>query len=305
MAQFDVLGIGRPYADTLVPVSHLPTADEVLSVEGIEQQGGGPVPTAMVTVGKLGRSAAIWGRVSADHYGEFLRQDFIRHGVDTTYLESCPGYHPALAVILVDRATRTRAILHNQGNVPLPVAGDISADVVRQCRILHLSGSYMLAEIEAARLAKEAGVLVSVDGGAGLWKPGMESLVSQADVLVAARHFAEQAADCFNLAACAQALLSRGPRTVVITDGADGSHGWTSEGQYYYQPAFSVTVVDTTGAGDVYHGAFLFGLLNDWPLPRIMAFAGATAALKCTRVGGRAGIPTLSELEQFLNRVSH
>jgi sulfofructose kinase len=305
MARFDVLGIGRPYADTLVPVPHLPTADEVLSVEGIEQQGGGPVPTALVTVGKLGRSAAIWGRVSADHYGEFLRQDFIHHGVDTTYLQSCPGYNPALAVILVDRATGTRAILHHQGNVPLPTAVDISADVVRECRILHLSGSYMLAEIEAARLAKAAGVLVSLDGGAGLWKTGMDRLVSQADVLVAARHFAEQAADCSSLAACAQALMSRGPRTVVITDGADGSHGWTFDGRYYYQPAFSVTVVDTTGAGDVYHGAFLFGLLNDWPLPRMMAFASATAALKCTRVGGRAGIPTLSELEQFLNRVSH
>ena len=300
MARFDVLGIGRPYIDTLVSVSHLPSADEVLNVEGIEQQGGGPVPTAMVTVGRLGKRAAIWGRASGDHYGDFVRQDFVRHGVDVTYLESRPGCRAALAVILVHRATGTRSILYNQGDVPPLMASDISADTLGQCRILHLSGSYMDAEIAAARLAKEAGVLVSVDGGAGLWKPGMETLVELADVLVAARHFAEQAADCADFRVCAEALLRQGPRTVVITDGARGSYGWTSGGLHCHQPAFSVKVADTTGAGDVYHGAFVVGLLNDWALPRIMAFASATAALKCTRIGGRAGIPTLREVEEFL-----
>jgi ribokinase len=122
-----------------------------------------------------------------------------------------------------------------------------------------------------------------------------------ADVLVVARRFAQDVTGLSDVGDCARALLDGAASTVVITDGASGSHGWTAGGRSHYQPIFDVQVLDTTGAGDVYHGAFVFGVVQGWPLEQNMAFASATAALKCTRVGGRAGIPSLPEVERFLS----
>jgi sulfofructose kinase len=144
-------------------------------------------------------------------------------------------------------------------------------------------------------------VLVSFDGGAGLASPDKVELLDLCDVLVVARQFAQEVTGFNDGADCARALMSRGAHTVVITDGTAGSHGWTADGQNCHQPAFEVQVQDTTGAGDVYHGAFVVGLLEGWPLGRNMTFASATAALKCMRVGGRAGIPSMSEVQRFLD----
>ena len=119
-------------------------------------------------------------------------------------------------------------------------------------------------------------------------------------MLVVARQFAQDVTGETDLPACARALLDYGAQMVVITSGGNGSYGWTAGGESCHQPAFDVQVVDTTGAGDVYHGAFLVGYLRGWSLREIMAYASATAALKCMRVGGREGIPTHTEVEAFL-----
>jgi sulfofructose kinase len=300
MADFDVVGIGRPYFDQLLIVPHLPAADEVLQIKHYEPQGGGPVPTALVTLARLGASTAIWGTVGGDRQGDFVVADFDRYGVKRDHLIICPGTETAFSVILIDQATGTRSILYHRGNTPsLEPAGIDSATVARG-KILHLSGSYQDAEIRAARLAKSLGVTVSFDGGVGLVRPGISELVDLADILVVARSFAEGVTDLSDLEACARNFLGRGPRTVVITDGVAGSWGWTQAGECHYQPAFRVEVEDTTGAGDVYHGAFVYGALRNWSLPQTLRFASAVAALKCMRVGGRAGIPTLSDVERFL-----
>ncbi len=300
MADFDVLGIGRPYFDQLLVVPHLPAPDEVLQVTHYEQQGGGPVPTALVTLARLGTSAAIWGTVGGDQQGEFVVGDFDRYGVNRDHLIVCPGTETAFSVILIEEATGARSILYHRGNTPSLDPSGIDAAIVARGRILHVSGSYQDAEIRAARLAKSLGMTVSFDGGAGLVRPGIGELVDLADILVVARAFAVGVTGLRDREACARSLLGRGPRTVVITDGVAGSWGWTDAGESYYQPAFQVDVADTTGAGDVYHGAFVYGVLQDWPLQRALRFASAVAALKCTRVGGRAGIPALKDAERFL-----
>lgn len=300
MSEFEVLGIGRAYADLLLVVPHMPQVDDVLIVEQVGHQGGGPVPTAMVTVARLGWSAAIWACISDDSYGDFIVADFKAYGVNVDHLQVFPGYHSPLATVLVDRASQTRSIMSYRGSLPPPTASDFDENLARGCRILHLSGSYVEVELKAARAAKSLGVTVSFDGGAGLASPRQVELLRLCDVLVVARRFAEAVTGSNELEDCARGLLKFGAHTVVITDGTAGSHGWTAAGQRCYQPAFEVEVVDTTGAGDVYHGAFVVGLLEGWPLPRNMAFASATAALKCTRIGGRAGIPTMPEVEQFL-----
>jgi len=300
MADFDVLGIGRPYFDQLLVVPHVPVADEMVYIEHYEQQGGGPVPTALITLARLGASTAIWGNVGSDQHGEFLAADFARHGVNRDHLTVVPGLATAISVILIERASGMRSIMPYRGNTPELDPRQIVPEIVSRGRILHVSGSYQQAETKAARVAKSLGVEVSFDGGAGLVRPGIGELVELSDILIVARRFAEGETGLSDVEACARNFLGRGPRTVVITAGVAGSWGWTKAGDYHHQPAFEVTAADTTGAGDVYHGAFLYGELHGWPLERTMRFAGAVAALKCTRVGGRAGIPTLAEVESFL-----
>lgn len=300
MLEFEVLGIGRPYADLLLVIPHMPEVDGVLQVEQVGHQGGGVAPTAMVAVSRLGHTAAIWACISDDSYGDFIAEEFRAYGVNTDHLQIFPGHHSPLSTVLVDRSTQTRSILPYRGSLPSPTADDFDENLVRGCRILHLSGSYVEVELKAARAAKSLGVTVSFDGGAGLASPEKMELVGLCDVLVVARQFAQEVTGFQELEDCAQGLLRLGAHTVVITDGTAGSRGWAADGQRCYQPAFEVEVADTTGAGDVYHGAFVVGLLEGWPLQRNMAFSSATAALKCTRIGGRAGIPTMPEVEQFL-----
>ena len=300
MPGVDILGIGRSYADVLLVLPYMPRLDDVLYVEQIGYQGGGVIPTAMAAAARLGVAAAVWDRVSDDYYGDFIIADYRKYGVIVDWIQVVPGYHSALSHILVDRSTGTRSILPYRGTVPPPTAADFDAELVSLCRVLHTSGSYLDVELKAARQAKALGIPVSFDGGAGLATPERMALVELADVLVVARQFAQDVTGETELPACARALLGYGAELVVITAGGDGSFGWTSGGAACHQPAFAVEVVDTTGAGDVYHGAFLVGYLRGWPLRTIMAYASATAALKCTRVGGREGIPTHAEVEAFL-----
>ena len=302
MSHFDVLGIGRPYADLLLVVPSMPEADSIMWVQQVGHQGGGVVPTAMVAAARLGVSAAIWAYISDDYYGKFIIGDFKKYGVNVDHVRVLPGYHSPLSTILVHQSTSTRSIMPYLGTLPVPTADDFDGDPVRRCRVLHISGSYAEVELKAARVAKDLGVTVCFDGGADLMSPERRALAELADVLVVARQFAEALTGFSNLQDCAQALLNLGAHTVVITEGAAGSYGWTADGKTCYQPSFDVEVVDTTGAGDVYHGAFLVGLIQGWTLRQNMAFASATAALKCTRMGGRTGIPTRHEVEQFLSR---
>jgi ribokinase len=139
---------------------------------------------------------------------------------------------------------------------------------------------------------------VTVVYDAGSPRPGMDELLAVCDVLVASERFAAEVGGGA-LAESLKALRARGPSSVVITIGEDGSVGM-EHGETYILPAIPVEVVDTTGAGDVYHGAFIYGLLQGWDLRERMRFANAAAGLKCRMLGGRAGIPEREQIQQAL-----
>jgi ribokinase len=154
------------------------------------------------------------------------------------------------------------------------------------------------ASIEAAKQARARGLKVVLD--AGTMREGSLELVSQINVLIASSRFAVPLVGEDALAQEALEALSRfGPREIVITLGSKGSVGW-NRGETVGQHAFPVDVVDTTGAGDVYHGAYIYGLMKDWDMKACMRFASATSALKCRATGARAGIPSLDEVTRFL-----
>ena len=296
----DIVGLGLATIDVMTLVPQLPQHDEVFRARRILLEGGGPVATALVAAARLGASTAYLGPIAPTTWGGLTRAGLEREGVDTNHAPTRPGGEQAVSVILVDQATGQRSILFDRGEMVELSPDEVPADLIASARALHLDGVHLEAACHAAQIARRAGVLVSFDGGAGdLWT-GTERLLPLVDLLVVARRFAESHTGQADPLLAGPALLATyRPRQVVITDGARGCWYWDT-GEHFHQPAFLTDAVDTTGAGDVFHGAYLYATLQGWPARNCLAFAAATAALKCRALGGRAGIPTRQQVEATL-----
>lgn len=299
MNQRDVIGLGNSALDTIGLIPRLPQLDDRVPLEDITQQGGGQVAQALVTLARLGATAGFVGRVGDDEAGALIRAGLAEEGVDVAYVQSTPGARSKQSMILVDRDTGKRSICAFAGT-----AGELELDnqtLAYLCsgRFLHLDGHSAAAAAVAARQAARNGVRVCLDAGAGMTVDDLLPLIRETHVLIAAEDFTMAASPDGTVATGAAHLLTLGPDIVVVTLGARGSSTLTASTEFATAP-FPVSVVDTTGAGDVFHGAYLYGLLQGWDLASTAEFAGATAALKCTQLGGRAAIPRLPEVVAFL-----
>ncbi len=301
----EIVGLGLATIDIMALVPRLPRQDEVFQARRILLEGGGPVATALVAAARLGAATAYLGPIAPTTWGALTRAGLEAHGVDTSQApERTDGEQPA-AVILVDQPTGQRSILYERGELRDLAPEEVPAALIASARALHLDGVHLKAACCAAEMARQAGVVVSFDGGAGIEWDGADTLLPLVDLMVVARRFAEQHTGLADPLEAGPALLETyGPRQVVITDGVRGCWCWESAlrsaPQPIHQPALAVDVVDTTGAGDVFHGAYLYAYLQGWPAGRCLAFAAATAALKCQELGGRAGIPTRRQVEAAL-----
>ena len=155
--------------------------------------------------------------------------------------------------------------------------------------------------MEAVRIARNAGVQVSFDGGSGRYRRELDQLVPLADICIVARDFAEKYTHETDMRKAAETLLRSGPYLVVITGGTDGSWVHSRDGQSFHQHAYLLpNVVDTTGCGDSYHGAFPFGIVQGMGLEMTATFASAVGAINSQHLGGRAGLPTFEQVKAFL-----
>ncbi len=301
MTAYDVIGLGVATLDILALVDHFPTGEEIQRADDMALQGGGPVATAIVALARLGAHAAMIDAVGDDWRGRLIDEEFSHEGVDTDHLQVHEGCTTATACVLVERGTGARTIAYLPGTTPEIPPESLAPGLIESARVLHLNGRHWEACLAASRRAHRAGVQVSFDGGAGRYRPEMQQLVPLVNIAVVARDFAAQYTGVDNPARAAEALARHGPRLVVVTDGARGSWVHPAEGEPFHRPAYEARpLVDTTGCGDAYHGAFLFALLEDRSLQDAAAFASAAAALNARRLGGRAGLPTLEEVETFL-----
>jgi sugar/nucleoside kinase (ribokinase family) len=296
----DIVGLGMATVDIMTLVPRLPQRDDVFRARSILLEGGGPVATALVAAARLGASTSYLGPFSPTTWGDLARTGLSNEGVDSTHAPFRASGEQTVSVILVDQATGQRSILYDSGEMQDLSPDEVPAELIASARALHLDGVHLEAACRAAEIAREAGATVSFDGGAAEPWPGAERLLPLVDLMVVARRFAEQHTGQSDPRQAGPALLETyGPRQVVITDGPRGCWYWDRE-QSLHQPAFPTDVVDTTGAGDVFHGAYLYAFLQDWPARRCLAFASATAALKCRALGGRAGIPPRDQVEAAL-----
>ena len=307
MTKTEVIGLGAATVDVLCLVDHLPAEDEVLRAMEISSQGGGPVATAMVTIARLGAGAAMIDTIGDDWRGALIRDEFQREGVSVDYLKQGMGWTSSTSCILVKRDNGARSIVWSPGTAPDFSPADLPRTAIASAKILHVNGRHLEACMEAVRIARRAGVQVSFDGGAGRYRAELEQLLPLTDICILARDFAEKYTRESDIGKAAAMLLSSGPGLVVITEGIKGSWIYPRARQSFHQPAYLLpNVVDTTGCGDSYHGAFLFGLLKGLDLEKTASLASAVAALNSQHLGGRSGLPTYEEVNSFLGvRAAH
>ena len=297
MAEIAVVGLGQCSLDLLGTVEDYPAVDQKVELDEVLVQGGGPVATALVTLARLGVASAFAGRCGDDHYGDCIRGGLEAAGVDCRWLQFEVGASSQFAFIAVDGAARRTIFWHRGSARPLGAA-ELPPALLAGIRILHLDGLQAEAALAAARRAREAEVTTVLDGGT--WREGTRQLLPFIDHLVVSERFAHQVTGGGPATGALDRLLDYGAQAVTVTLGAGGSVSRDARGATFHQPAFAVPAVDTTGCGDVFHGGYLFGLLQNWPLPQTVRFAAACAALKTRALGGRTAIPTLGEVEALL-----
>lgn len=299
----DVLGLGVATIDLLALVEHFPSSESVQQARRYIIQGGGPVATAMVTLSRLGARTAMLDILGDDRWGSTIREELERDGVDAEYVISAKGCISSIASILVRRRDGARSIVFMPGNTPEYPVSEISFRKISAAKILHLNGRHWETCVKACTYARQAGVTISFDGGAHRFRPELKELVPMTDICIVAREFAEQYTGRTGIEKAARGLMNEGPALVVITDGIRGSWIFQGEDTAFHQPAYTVqNVVDTTGCGDAYHGAFLFGVLRSMDLRTTASLASAVASMNARHLGGRTGLPRLEEVQEFISR---
>ena len=299
---FDVVGVGLNATDIAIEVSEFPRFNSKVEFESATWQAGGQVATAMVACRRLGLRISYIGRFGSDAMGVFQRESLEREQIDLSHakvVEDCPNQ---TSFIIIDQKTGERTILwRRDARLALTPAG-IAPDMITCARALHVDGHDALASAHAATIAREAGIPVIAD--VDNIYPGLDELLAVTDYLVCSESFPERHTgekDIF--VALEQIHANYDNRLVAATLGADGVLAYAG-GKFVYHPAFEVDCRDTTGAGDVFHGAFILGVLEGWTTDRSLAFSCAMAALSCEALGARGGIPSRLEVEERMARGS-
>ncbi len=298
----DVIGVGIATLDFLLRVPSFKVVLKGCDLVDFDIQGGGMVATALVTLSKFGAKTGIITAVGDDHYGNSIISELRMYGVDTSHVKILRGHMSTIVFVLVDGRSGERRFLVLRKIKNLPMSEE-DLKYISKCKILHVDTVFLDAALLSLQYARETGITTSLD--VGRWTPSLErcfnKLLSNIDILIVSSDTAYRATRCRRPLEAANMLARKGPQVVVITLGSEGSICVT-EGRVIKAPGFKVPVVDTTGAGDVYHGAFLYGILQGWDLEFTLRFSNAAAALKCKHLGGRRGIPDLNRVLSFLEK---
>lgn len=295
--KYDCVGLGVNAVDFLSMLDPYPQLDDKVDVVKSSIQGGGPVPTAMVTLARLGAKVAYVGKVGDDADGELVRWQLEKEGVDTRWVVVDKKIKTSKAYIWVDKGTGKRTVALDRDKKNRLSENDLGFLKSISTKFLHLDAREPKINIWVARWAKKQFVQVCLDVGS--LRKGAEKVLPYVDHLIVSRRFAcgfTGTSDTY--VACGE-LLKTGCETAVVTIGEKGCICGT-ENEMFHSPGFGVKVVDTTGTGDVFHGAFIYGLLEGWSQKKTAEFANACAAMKCRQLGGRTGIPTLEEVRSFI-----
>lgn len=296
-----VVAVGHLCMDKISICEDFPRENTSKHILSYSQHPGGTACQAMVTLCRLGESAGYMSPLGDDEAGKSLYADCVKEGLDMSLCRIVPGVVTHFTNVLVNEKSNTRTFLSYHGKFQPMTFGSEERDYIAHASILHLDNTRNDNALAAARIARENGVLVSLDGSS--MSPDNSKnieLVSMTDILITNETFPTRLT---GIADRREALMAIGrtyaPRVLISTGGEAGCIAW-QDGELVDYPAYSVRSVDTTGAGDNFHGAFLFGLLRGYDFAYNIRFASAVAAMSCLAVGGRDGIPRLDEALAFM-----
>lgn len=298
MKRCDYVGLGFCSNDYLALLPEIPIDGKVRMLKHLVQ-GGGPAATSTVAAARLGLSAAFIGVAGDDEPGKWILRDFEAEKVFTGGMRIRKGHTSAIAYCWIDAPTGKRSVAWTRGTLPELEADEVDLDLVRQAKILHLDGHNPAGALAAAKEARKHGIPVLLD--AGTLRDGVRELLPYVTILIASELFARQYSGKDDLEKAIFELAKTGAEVTGITMGKEGSMA-LDNGKILRCPAFEITPVDTTGAGDVYHTGFGVRYLETHDLMECMRFASAVSAIKCLQLGGRAGIPSRAQVDEFLRQ---
>ena len=294
--QVDLVGVGLNATDTVLPLPTYPVRGSKVEYRNATVLPGGQVATTVVACQFWGMQTRYVGKLGDDEAAAIHQREFARTGVEARII-TVPGGASAQSLILVD-AEGERTVLCRRDERLILQPSDLDRDWISNARALHIDGYDTAAATLAATWAQAAGVPVIADLDEVY--PGVEDLLSRVDYLIVSRDFPCRLMRESDLEDALFGMQKRfGCRLSAATLGQDGVVAWDGS-QLHYSAAFRVPVVDTTGAGDIFHAGFIYGLLQGWPLERQLDFACAAAALNCMHVGARGGVQTLETIETLM-----
>ncbi|MEP6663008.1 MAG: PfkB family carbohydrate kinase [Verrucomicrobiota bacterium] len=299
-AKFDILGLGAVAVDDLIYVTGYPPADTKTHVLRTERQCGGLTAIALIAATRLGSKCAYAGVLGEDEFSQFAIAQMQNEGVDLKHLQRRQDARPVHSFIVVDSQTGTRNIFCDLSGVVGAGKDWPKESVIRAARVLFVDHIGLAGMIRAAKIARQSGIPVVADleRESG---PTFPTLLGLVDHLIVSQGFAKKLTRQGNPARAAKALWTEQRKVVVVTCGEKGC--WylhDNETKAKHLPAFKVSAVDTTGCGDVFHGAYAAGLAEKKTVEECVRFASAAAALKATNSGAQNGIPTRGLVEKFL-----
>lgn len=295
-APFDVVGVGQCSIDHVAVLDGFPPYAGKVAMKSYRRLPGGQIATALLACTRLGLRSAFVSSVGDDGVAEAVLGPLRAAGVDVSRVLEIPGATSQLALIVVDDRTGERTVLwHRDPRLAIPPERLRRADVERG-RALHLDAGDPEVAAWAAGVARAAGIPVFAD--VDTVAPGVDRVLRSVDFPVVSSQFA---ADRFgpDPGDALRGLAGLGARYPVVTLGDRGAVGGVGE-ERVASPAFDIAVRDTTGAGDVFHGAFVVAVLEGADAARALRFANAAAAMNCRALGAQGGLPTRAELDAFL-----
>jgi sulfofructose kinase len=300
MAEFDVVGIGLNATDTLLLVPHFPAYAGKAPFEEEILSPGGQVASAMVACARLGLRTKYIGSIGDDERGRIQLESLRGSDINLDHVQvrrNCPNQS---AYIVVDRSTGERTVLWRRDAGLRIEPEQIAPEQIVCARLLHIDGHDTPAVAHAAQIARRHGIPVTVD--VDTVYHGFDQVLANVDYLVASSEFPTAwTGDRDPFVALEAIQKEYGMRVAAMTLGAHGALARV-DGQFVYSPAYVVNCIDTTGAGDVFHGAFCYAVLQGMPMCEALEFSNAMAALSCMALGARGGIRGVEEVRALMAR---
>ncbi len=290
--KIDVLCVGHACYDLVFSVDTHPQSDEKIFANHLAACGGGPAANAAIAVSRLGLKSAFAGYLGYDLYGDTHLQEFLAEQVDTSLLIRGDSPTPLSTVIV--KPDGKRALINFKGDTKTLVVGDLDIHKV-STKVILFDGHEPAISLQLIKFAKEQGIVTVLD--AGSLHEGTSMLWNQVDYLVASEKFALQFASSSE---SALAILSEQSPAVVITLGEKGLI-WQNQFSTGMLPAYTVSAIDTTGAGDSFHAAFAAAISQHYSWNETLQYASAAGSLCCTKLGARTGLPRADEIAAFIN----